>query len=258
MAVKTWICSILVFSIFLTVFLQLLPGKQYEKYVRFFAGLIWILVVMQPVLQLFHLENPVNGIVQILSQYQEEPRTEARLDEAQLQQYQAQAWQKQVREAVTTVVEEKTAAAGFQLECCEPTWDSEQSKLTALYLEVTETKNGQTYGEGADKKDNQADRGGVDNKDNQTDSNNIETQTAVERIRIQIQSQREQGKKQTASTEEETQTDVSASMQGEYQSDNSDTQKKNRDKKTDALRQELEQTFQLSEGQVQIIRVSGE
>ena len=98
----------------------------------------------------------------------------------------------------------------------------------------------------------------MDNKDNQTDSNNIETQTAVERIRIQIQSQREQGKKQTASTEEETQTDVSASMQGEYQSDNSDTQKKNRDKKTDALRQELEQTFQLSEGQVQIIRVSGE
>ena len=61
MAVKTWICSILLFSIFLSVFLQLLPGKQYVKYVRFFAGLIWILVVMQPVLQLFHLENPVNA-----------------------------------------------------------------------------------------------------------------------------------------------------------------------------------------------------
>ena len=265
MAVKTWICSILVFSIFLTVFLQLLPGKQYEKYVRFFSGLIWILVVMQPVLQLFHLENPVNGIVQILSQYQEETRTEAGLDEAQLQQYQAQAWQKQVMEAVTTVVEEKTAAAGFQLERCEPTWDSEQSKLTALYLEVAERKNGQTYGEGADNgggatnsEDSQADRGGVDKKDNQTDSNGIETQTAVERIRIQIQSQREQGKKQTANTEEETQTDVAASMQGEEQPDKSDTQKKNRDKKTDALRQELEQTFQLPEGQVQIIRISGE
>ena len=248
MAVKTWICSILLFSIFLSVFLQLFPGKQYVKYVRFFAGLIWILVVMQPVLQLFHLENPVNGIVQILSQYQEETRTEAELDEAQLRQYQAQAWQKQVSEAVTTVVEEKTAAAGFQLEHCEPTWDREQSKLTSLYLEVTETKNGQTYGEGADNGK------GVMS----SDSNSIKTQTAVERIQIQIQSQREQRKKQTASTEEKMRTDVSASMQGEEQSDNSDTQKKNRDKKTDTLRQELEQTFQLSDGQVQIIRISGE
>ena len=183
-----------------------------------------------------------------MSQYQEETRTEAELDEAQLRQYQAQAWQKQVSEAVTTVVEEKTAAAGFQLEHCEPTWDREQSKLTSLYLEVTETKNGQTYGEGTDNGK------GVMS----SDSNSIKTQTAVERIQIQIQSQREQRKKQTASTEEKMQTDVSASMQGEEQPDNSDTQKKNRDKKTDTLRQELEQTFQLSDGQVQIIRISGE
>ena len=249
MAVKTWICSILLFSIFLSVFLRAVSGKTVCKICTFFCRThLDTCSHAASRCRLFHLENPVNGIVQILSQYQEETRTEAELDEAQLRQYQAQAWQKQVSEAVTTVVEEKTAAAGFQLEHCEPTWDREQSKLTSLYLEVTETKNGQTYGEGADNGK------GVMS----SDSNSIKTQTAVERIQIQIQSQREQRKKQTASTEEKMQTDVSASMQGEEQPDNSDTQKKNRDKKTDTLRQELEQTFQLSDGQVQIIRISGE
>lgn len=51
--ILNWVKPIIYFSIFITVMLQLLPGEKYTKYIRFFAGLLMIVLVMRPVLNLF-------------------------------------------------------------------------------------------------------------------------------------------------------------------------------------------------------------
>ncbi len=51
--VLNWIRPIIYFSIFITVMLQLLPGEKYTKYIRFFAGLLMIVLVLGPVFRLF-------------------------------------------------------------------------------------------------------------------------------------------------------------------------------------------------------------
>lgn len=51
--ILNWIKPIIYFSIFITVMLHLLPGEKYTKYIRFFAGLLMIVLVMRPVLNLF-------------------------------------------------------------------------------------------------------------------------------------------------------------------------------------------------------------
>lgn len=44
-----WIRSIIYYLIFITVVVNLLPNKKYEKYIRFFAGMVLILLVLKPV-----------------------------------------------------------------------------------------------------------------------------------------------------------------------------------------------------------------
>lgn len=52
-----WIKPIIYFSIFITVMLQLLPADKYSKYIRFFAGLLMIVMVVGPVFRLFGAEE---------------------------------------------------------------------------------------------------------------------------------------------------------------------------------------------------------
>jgi stage III sporulation protein AF len=43
-----WIRSIIYYLIFITVVANILPNKKYEKYIRFFAGMVLILLVLKP------------------------------------------------------------------------------------------------------------------------------------------------------------------------------------------------------------------
>ena len=52
----TWIKQIVFFSILVTTMLRLLPKSGYEKYVRFFCGMLWLWVLASPILELFR--NP--------------------------------------------------------------------------------------------------------------------------------------------------------------------------------------------------------
>lgn len=55
--VVAWMKSIILFSIMISMVFRLLPGKQYEKYVRIFAGLLLILIVVQPLSKLFGVDK---------------------------------------------------------------------------------------------------------------------------------------------------------------------------------------------------------
>ena len=41
--------------------LHLLPGKQYEKYIRFYLGLMLVILLMQPVLRILRLAEQLDA-----------------------------------------------------------------------------------------------------------------------------------------------------------------------------------------------------
>ncbi len=50
-----------VFYLLEQMVLNLLPGKSYEKYVRFYLGLLLVLLLLQPILQIFHLAEGLDA-----------------------------------------------------------------------------------------------------------------------------------------------------------------------------------------------------
>lgn len=56
-AVYGWVRNLVCFYIFMTAVLHLLPKESYRKYIRFFTGLLLVILVLTPVFSLFRDEN---------------------------------------------------------------------------------------------------------------------------------------------------------------------------------------------------------
>lgn len=54
-----WMTNIAIFSIISSLFLKLLPGKNYLPYGRLMAGIILILLFLNPLLEFFHWEEKI-------------------------------------------------------------------------------------------------------------------------------------------------------------------------------------------------------
>ena len=52
-----WLGNIAVFLVVITAVMHAVPGKDYVKYIRFFSGLILILLLFTPVLKLIGMED---------------------------------------------------------------------------------------------------------------------------------------------------------------------------------------------------------
>ena len=52
-----WIKRMIYLAIFLTLVLQILPAGSYRKYVKFFAGLIFVITIITPLTHFFSQEN---------------------------------------------------------------------------------------------------------------------------------------------------------------------------------------------------------
>ena len=52
-----WIQNLVFFLVIVTAVLEVLPGKSYHKYVRFYTGMVLILLLASPLLKLFGAEN---------------------------------------------------------------------------------------------------------------------------------------------------------------------------------------------------------
>lgn len=55
-----WTRNLAFYMIVVTIIIQIVPGEGYKKYVRFFVGLILILMLSQPILRLFGLKEDFN------------------------------------------------------------------------------------------------------------------------------------------------------------------------------------------------------
>lgn len=52
-----WIRNVAFYLVLVTALLHVLPRSGYQKYIRFFTGLVLILLVLAPVLNLFQMEE---------------------------------------------------------------------------------------------------------------------------------------------------------------------------------------------------------
>lgn len=55
--ILSWVKSGLLFGIFASVILMLCPNKAYMKHIGMVVGLLFILVMLHPVMELFHLDG---------------------------------------------------------------------------------------------------------------------------------------------------------------------------------------------------------
>ena len=63
-----WIRQIIYLLIFLTMMLQILPDGNYRKYVKFFAGLIFVVTLLGPVVSLFADRNWEDMILEAVTE----------------------------------------------------------------------------------------------------------------------------------------------------------------------------------------------
>ncbi len=93
-----WVKNILCFYIFLTAAMHLLPRGSYQKYVRFFCGLLLVILVITPILDLFGEDGALLEKVGQEEFFQE--IYNIRLDTKYLEQGQKEAYIKQYEEAI--------------------------------------------------------------------------------------------------------------------------------------------------------------
>lgn len=66
-----WIRNLAFYLILITVILQMIPDSVYKKYIRFFTGLVLILMLSEPVMQGFHLKSEFEQIFRSVTYRQE-------------------------------------------------------------------------------------------------------------------------------------------------------------------------------------------
>lgn len=57
-----WLENLAFYMILVTAVLQVLPNNSYQKYIRFFAGLILVIILMGPILRIAGMEEKLGDI----------------------------------------------------------------------------------------------------------------------------------------------------------------------------------------------------
>ena len=71
-AILDMVRMIEVFYLLEQMVLQLIPGERYERYVRFYLGLLLVLLLLQPVFQIFRLSEQLDQKVFLQEREMEE------------------------------------------------------------------------------------------------------------------------------------------------------------------------------------------
>lgn len=68
---SSWIRQMIYLVIFLTLLLQILPKKSYRSYIKFFAGLIFVVALFQPLISLLGTEDWEETVVSRITELEE-------------------------------------------------------------------------------------------------------------------------------------------------------------------------------------------
>lgn len=74
-----WLKNLTTYTLLVAIIMQLIPNEEYRKYIRFFCGMVLIVMLMTPFLQLFGMK----GEFEKLYQSKEYERVVRELEEAE-------------------------------------------------------------------------------------------------------------------------------------------------------------------------------
>ncbi|MGI6071020.1 MAG: stage III sporulation protein AF [Blautia sp.] len=106
--IYSWMKDLAVYYIFLTAVMNFIPDEKYARYIRYFTGILLILLLCSPILQLFRLDGSLmeNFNRQLQMTWQELPDTEG---ESQ-KRYLVPAYEKEMEEQVVSYLAEQGIA----------------------------------------------------------------------------------------------------------------------------------------------------
>ena len=126
-----WIRNLAVFYIFFTAVLNLIPDRQYEKYVRFFMGLLLMVMLITPMLSI--LEKAKTLPESFSSLYQQEEKKRLTLDMENLQK---SLLEKGVEEQLEKNIPESLKKKGIEVTACKVHIEGELLKVCLWTKEV--------------------------------------------------------------------------------------------------------------------------
>ena len=57
-----WIKNIAFYMVLITAVIHILPNSDYKKYIRFFTGMVLVIMLATPLLKIFGMENPLGSL----------------------------------------------------------------------------------------------------------------------------------------------------------------------------------------------------
>ena len=110
-----WIRSLVSFMILMTVIMNLLPDKKYEKYLQLFTGMVFLLLFFAPLIDLSGLEAQMAGAFERISF-----QTDAKLLKKEIEDVDGERMQKLILQ-YESVLEQalRTMAESVEAECVE-------------------------------------------------------------------------------------------------------------------------------------------
>ncbi|MEY8392522.1 hypothetical protein D3Z36_00035 [Lachnospiraceae bacterium] len=132
-----WVKNLVCFYLLLTVILNLLPKKNYQKYVRFFSGMLLTLLVTSPVLSLMGNEEILREKISQAGLFQELDNLKLDtkfLEDTQKERY-LQEYEKALEMDVSRMAEEKQLAVSEAEVHLSLDYQVESIELTAAFVE---------------------------------------------------------------------------------------------------------------------------
>lgn len=135
-----WVKSLACFTVFISILLQVLPNKKYEKYIRLYMGILMILFLMLPIASLFRLDEKIQDFFarENLKMELGDMAFEMELKEASGAEALKETYEKELLASIGGYLEEK----GYYIQGIEASWDEnldsgDFGSLTTLGLVVS-------------------------------------------------------------------------------------------------------------------------
>ncbi len=129
-----WIKRMIYLAIFLTLLLQILPKSSYRKYVKFFAGLVFVITVLNPLMGILQQENWEEGLLNGLL-YEESIR-EGELDFDYMEERQKEYYAESMGIAVREVAEQAADDVGVEIAKVEVKHSKDDGTLQSVTVRV--------------------------------------------------------------------------------------------------------------------------
>lgn len=144
--IYSWVRNITFYMIFLSVAENLLADSRYEKYLRFFGGIVLILLVVQPVTGILGLDQKAAGLFQQLSVQMETGDLQDRLREMeeQRQDQVVLAYQNAIGQDISRMAEERGfSCLVVRTEIEEDPESPDYGRLRSVYMELGPGRTGE-------------------------------------------------------------------------------------------------------------------